>query len=469
MKTGTELTLEIEALAFGGKGLSRVDGFVIFVENALPGQLVRAKIRKKRKGYAEARTIEVLQASPEQVSPRCLHFGECGGCRLQNLAYDSQLKYKRAQVADSLKHIGGIESSTVLPALASPEQFYYRNKMEYSFGRERWLSKSEIDSDAFRKPRDFALGLHVPGRFDRILDLDECFLQSPESVNVLAYVRQYIVAAGVPAYSTKDQSGFWRHLVVRQTRNTHQMMINLVTADDSGNEKHVRGLAERLTQEFDFISTIIHSVNRKKAEVATGDEEYVLFGPGYIEEQIGQWVFRISANSFFQANTRGTEMLYERIIEFGALNKEDIVFDLYSGVGTIAIYISTHVKQVVGFEVVGAAVEDAWQNCRLNGVDNCRFVSGDLRSSLNSAIGSGQAAAHVVVVDPPRAGMHEQVVRELLNLRPERFVYVSCNPTTFARDAAILCHRDYELQIVQPVDMFPMTAHVELVGSFRVR
>jgi 23S rRNA (uracil1939-C5)-methyltransferase len=247
------------------------------------------------------------------------------------------------------------------------------------------------------------------------------------------------------------------------------MMINLVTADDSGNEKHVRGLAERLTQEFDFISTIIHSVNRKKAEVATGDEEYVLFGPGYIEEQIGQWVFRISANSFFQANTRGTEMLYERIIEFGALNKEDIVFDLYSGVGTIAIYISTHVKQVVGFEVVGAAVEDAWQNCRLNGVDNCRFVSGDLRSSLNSAIGSGQAAAHVVVVDPPRAGMHEQVVRELLNLRPERFVYVSCNPTTFARDAAILCHRDYELQIVQPVDMFPMTAHVELVGSFRVR
>lgn len=469
LKKGVELNLEIETLAFGGRGVARADGFVIFVDGALPGQNVHARILRKRKAYAEARTLEITKASLDEVEPRCSHFGECGGCRFQNLDYSAQLKYKRHHVIESLERIGGFCDLPVSDVIASPEQFYYRNKMEYSFGRQRWLTREEINSNKISKPRDSALGLHVRGRFDKILDIDECYLQSPSSVEILNSVREFVLEGKIPLYSTQDHTGFWRHLVIREGKNTQDILINLVTADDSEYDKDVQALASRLSMQFPQITTIVHNINRGKAQVAVGDEERILFGPGTIKEKIGTRLYQISANSFFQTNTRGAEVLYDKVTEFAGFQGDEIVYDLYSGAGTIALYIADRVREVVGFEVIEAAVKDGFTNCQLNGIENCSFVLGDLKESLQMSLEGLPKWGYpdTVIIDPPRTGMHPDVVNQLLELRPKKIVYVSCNPTTFARDAKEVCRFKYVLQKVQPVDMFPMTPHIELIGLLK--
>jgi 23S rRNA (uracil1939-C5)-methyltransferase len=466
IKTGTELNLDIENLAFGGRGVARCNGLVIFVEGGLPGQQVKARIFRKRRDYAEARTLEVLKESTEVVEPMCPYFGECGGCYFQNLDYRAQLKYKRQQVIENLERLGGFENPLVLETLPSPEQYYYRNKMEYSFGDRRWLSKHEITNDEISKPKDFALGLHIRGRFDKILDIDACYLQSPGSVEILNFVRQVVLECKIPPYSTRDHSGFWRHLVIREGKNTGQTMVNLVTADTAEFFNAVKQLAAQLIEKFPNLTTIVHSINRKKAQIAIGDEERVLFGSGSIKERIGNRLFQISPNSFFQTNTRGAEVLFSKIIEFADLNKNEIVYDLYSGAGTISLYIADKVKKVIGFELATNAVHDAAFNGQLNGIENCFFVPGDLKDSLqmNSAILDRWGLPDTIIIDPPRAGVHPRVLERVLKLEPEKIVYVSCNPATFARDAEALCHSVYNLEVVQPVDMFPMTPHIELVS-----
>ncbi|NIR51573.1 class I SAM-dependent RNA methyltransferase, partial [candidate division KSB1 bacterium] len=246
LKRGTELNLEIQSLAFGGRGVARSNGLVVFVENSIPGQKVRARILRKKRGYAEARSVRVLEESSEAVTPRCPHFGECGGCRFQNLHYEAQLRHKHHQVVESLEHLGGFKTPPVRPTLSSPDPYYYRNKMEFSFGQQRWLTQAEIDSDEITKPKDFTLGLHVRGRFDKILDLDTCYLQSPFSAEVLSSVRQFALDGGAPAYTTKDHSGFWRHLVIREGKNTGETMINIVTAERPKSYHHVENLAQNL-------------------------------------------------------------------------------------------------------------------------------------------------------------------------------------------------------------------------------
>lgn len=466
IKRGTELSLNIESLAFGGRGVARLNGLVVFVEEALPGQQVKARIFRKRKGYAEARTLLVLRESPERVEPRCPHFGECGGCHFQTLNYAAQLQHKRRQVVESLEHLGGFENPPVLETLPSPDQYYYRNKMEYSFGRQRWVTKSEIGQDYLTKPKSFALGLHVRGRFDKILDLDTCYLQSPVSAEILNFVRQFVLQSEIPPYTTRDHSGFWRHLVVREGKNTGDLLINIVTAEVTEFYKQVDALATHLRDAFPRLTTMVHNINRKKAEVATGDEERVLYGNGTIREKIGHRLFQISANSFFQTNTKGAEILYDKVLEYANFKNDDTVFDLYSGAGTISLYIADKVQKVIGFEVVEHAVKDAQVNCQLNGVENGFFVQGDLKESLTLGAKGSNAwgRPRVIVIDPPRAGMHAEVLNQVLRLRAERIVYVSCNPTTFARDAKELCNSGYDLKKVQPVDMFPHTAHIELVS-----
>jgi len=469
IKKGQEIELDIETLAFGGRGIAKANGFVVFVENAIPGQRVKARVYRKRKGFAEARALEILQSSPEEVEAKCPHFGECGGCRSQNLDYTAQLKYKHQQVVESLERLGGFTKPPVSKTLASPEQFYYRNKMEYSFGRKRWVTKSEVDEEVVSKPKDFALGLHIRGRFDKILDLDTCFLQSPESVEILNFVREFVLQTEIPAYSTKDHTGFWRHLVIREGKNTGERLINFVTAENPKHDNVVEELAAKLTEKFEDTTTVIQNINRKKAQVAFGDEERILFGPGSIQEKIGDYTFQISANSFFQTNTKGAEILYEKVVEFADFRKDEMVYDLYCGAGTISIYIADKVKEVVGFELIRSAVKDAKFNCQLNSVENCLFVTGDLKDSLKVSLENSEkwGTPSTVIIDPPRAGMHNNVVQGVLRLQPEKIVYVSCNPATFARDAKSLCQVEYELMKVQPVDMFPMTPHIELVSLLK--
>ncbi len=469
IKKGIELTLKVESLAFGGQGLARVNGHVVFVEGAIPGQEVIAKIIRKRKGYAEARAIEVVQESVHATDPRCPHFGECGGCRLQNLDYRAQCEFKKQQVEETLRHIGGMAESTVRETIPSPDEFYYRNKMEFSFGDRRWLSKREIAADSITKPRDFALGLHVRGRFDKIIDLDICYLQSALSVEIVNFIRSSVVEGQIRPYNTRDHSGFWRHIVIREGKNTGETMVIVVTADREEFYGVVDQLCQTLKQQFPDITTIIHSINRKKAQVAIGDEERVLIGPGKITEKIGTRLFQISPNSFFQTNTRGAELLFNKILELADFAGDETVFDLYSGAGTISLYISDRVQRVIGFELVEDTVNDARVNCGLNGVENCGFVAGDLKDSLERMREKGgiPERPHAVIIDPPRAGMHQKVVQEVLLLDPGKIVYVSCNPATFARDAKLLCEGGYELQLVQPVDMFPHTPHIELVSLFR--
>lgn len=469
VKKGQEIELDVETLAFGGRGIAKANGFVVFVENAIPGQRVKARVYRKRKGFAEARALEVLQNSADEIESRCPHFGECGGCRLQNLDYEAQLKYKYQQVVESLERLGGFVKPPVLEILASPEQFYYRNKMEYSFGRKRWVTKTEVNEEKVFKPKDFALGLHIRGRFDKILDLDTCFLQSPESVEILNFIREFALQTEIPAYSTKDHTGFWRHLVVREGKNTGERLINLVTAENPKHDKVVEKLAAKLTEEFAGITTIVQNINRKKAQVAFGDEERILFGPGSIQEKIGNCTFQITANSFFQTNTKGAEILYDKVVEFADFKSDEIVYDLYCGAGAISVYIADKVKEVVGFELIRSAVTDAKFNCQLNEAGNCSFVAGDLKASLRVCVENSKkwGTPSTVIIDPPRAGMHENVVHAVLKLQPGKIVYVSCNPTTFARDARALCQSEYELVKMQPMDMFPMTPHIELVSLFK--
>ncbi len=464
LRKGTALELQIESLAFGGRGLAKVDGMAVFVDGAVPGQTVRARISRTRKAYAEARTLEVVKHSNEEVEPRCKHFGECGGCRLQNLSYDAQLRHKQSQVRESLEHLGGFRDQQVLPTIASPEQFYYRNKMEYSFGRLRWISAAELQSEELVKPRDFALGLHIRGRYDKILDLDECFLQSATSMEILACVRSVVSQSNLKPYSTSDHRGFWRHLMVREGKNTGELLLNIVTAEAKGGSRAVASLSERLVSDFPGITSVVHNINRGKADTAIGEEERVLHGPGFIKDRIGDRIYRISANSFFQTNTKGAERLYEEVARLCAPESEQVVFDLYSGAGTISLYLADKVRKVVGFELVESAVADAQANCHLNEVGNVDFVAGDLKESLTLQATTSAESVDAMVIDPPRAGMHPDVVNTVVDLAPARIVYVSCNPATFARDAKILCQAEYELVEVQPVDMFPMTPHIETVS-----
>lgn len=466
LKKGLELELDVESLAYGTKGVSRLNGYVIFVEEALPGQRVRAKIVKKKKGYAEARSLEVLQQSPDFIEPCCRHFEDCGGCLLQNLEYKIQLASKQRQISDLLMHIGGISEPPVLPVIGSPQIFFYRNKMEFSFSRQRWLTRTEIAGNDVKLSKDFAIGLHARNRYDKTLAIEECHLQSPMSNEILGIVRAFTERHPLLPYTTFGHTGFWRFLVIREGKKTGEVMVNIVTADVPEGRVAVQQLAEALLAKFPQITTIVHNLNRSKAQVAVGEEEIVLHGTGHIHERIGAFLFRISANSFFQTNTEGAERLYVVARDFAKLTGKETVYDLYCGAGTISIFVSSQAKQVVGFEIVPQAIHDAGVNCRLNEVMNCQFVLGDLKDELAQVpiLTRRWGKPDVVVLDPPRAGMHPKVVQKLIELGPQRIVYVSCNPSTFSRDVKELSMMGYGLRKAQPVDMFPHTSHIEVVG-----
>ncbi|MEW6509676.1 MAG: 23S rRNA (uracil(1939)-C(5))-methyltransferase RlmD [Bacteroidota bacterium] len=468
MKRGDIIEVEIERAAYEGKSVARVEGLVVFVHGGVPGDRVAVCVTAVKKAFAESEIERVVRPSPLRVEPRCRYFGSCGGCRWQHVAYSAQLEFKRQQVTDALERIGGFNGIEVPHPLGGPDTFHYRNKMEFSFG-ERWRTREEMaartDPEG-RQPAAFALGLHVAERYDRILDLEECYLQSEESAAIVNEVRRYCIERALPVYSTRTQSGYLRNLVIREARRTGERMINLVTRDD---RPDIMGpMAEHLHARFPSTTTIVNNITQRRSQVAVGETEKVYFGSGTITDRIGNRTYRISANSFFQTNTERTERLYDTARRMAEFRAEDTVYDLYSGTGTIALHVADDVRSVFGIEAVAGAVADARRNAELNGVGNCTFVEGDLKDTLlrSRTQGGTIPSPDVVIVDPPRAGMHEKVVRELLALRPRRIVYISCNPATQARDAKILCESyAYRIVEVQPVDMFPHTYHIENVLS----
>jgi 23S rRNA (uracil1939-C5)-methyltransferase len=436
---------------------------VYFVAGAVPGDTVKARVWKIRKNYAEARAVEILSPSPERVEPVCMHFGVCGGCRWQNFSYDAQLRNKHRLVTDAFRRIGGFPEPDVRPVIGCDEPYFYRNKMEYTFSNLRWLTSEEIE----RKEeigKELALGLHVPERYDKVLNLEECWLQPEPGAAILKTVREIFRVWGISAYSTETHTGYARHLVIRNSVRSGELMVNLVTTNDW--QEAMENLTGLLLKQFPEITTIVNNITDRKSMVAFGDREKVYHGPGTITEKLGGYTFNISANSFFQTNTLQAERLYEQVKVMAELRPSDVVYDLYCGTGSIAITLAGSAERVIGLEIVESAIADAERNAAVNRIANCYFLKGDLKDSLtvkNDWLGEHPKPT-VLVADPPRSGMHPKVVERMARLGPERIVYVSCNPSTQARDARLLCDAGYRLRTIQPVDMFPHTDHIEAVA-----
>jgi 23S rRNA (uracil1939-C5)-methyltransferase len=455
-RKGESVELSVTGLAFGGRGLSKEGGFVVFVEGALPGDRVLARVTRRKPHYAEARADRVLSPSPLRVAPVCTHTAVCGGCRFQDLAYEEQLRYKEQQVADCLKHLGGLEAP-LRPIVPAPRLFGYRNKMEYSFGR---------DSE---RGLDLTLGLHRRGLFDRPFDLERCHIAGETSSAIVAFVRERARTAGLTPYNTRRQEGLLRFLVVREGVRTGQVMVNLVASEDL---PIFESWASEIRERFPAVRSVLLNTTRRLSQVAAGDVERVLSGGDRIEETLAGLTFEISSGSFFQTNTEQAERLLEIALEGLALGGAERVLDLYSGTGTFTLPVARRAREAVGIESNESAVRDAERNAKRNGIQNVRFLAGEAeRMDL------GSLGADAVIVDPPRVGLHAAAVSRLIDLAAPRLVYVSCNPSTLGRDLAMLCDGGggagagggYRLEWVQPVDMFPHTAHIECVATLSRR
>lgn len=464
-KRGTEIEITLEKFADRGKSLARQDGYVVFVAGAVPGDRVHARVFKRKKKFAEARLLDVLEPSTLRTNPRCEYFDWCGGCKWQHVQYEAQLEAKRQSVEEALRHTGGFADVTVAPTLPSERTFFYRNKMEFSFSAQRWLTPDEIASgDAL--DTDFALGLHVPGNFAKVLDLQACYLQSELSVRIVNAVRNMAKQHEWPAWHVREHVGYLRHLVIRLGSHTGEVMVNLVT--NGYEEERIQIMSAYFQKLFPEITTFVNTINTGVAQTAYGDTIHTIYGPGVIHDSIGRYRFEISPNAFFQTNTYQAETLYQVAKDFADLRPTDVLYDLYCGAGTISLFVSDAVKRVVGVELVEAAVANARTNAGANGVDNCTFISGDLMRLFTPEFVRKHGRPDVLLVDPPRAGMHKKVVAQIAALRPERFVYVSCNPQSQARDLALLADH-YAIEAVQPVDLFPHTHHIESVIKLRRR
>lgn len=466
LKKGEEVTLEIESAAFRGKGVAKVDGLAVFVYGTAPGDIVKARIIKKKKNYREAKLLEVLEPSKDRITPKCQHANVCGGCSWQHVPYAKQLEYKGQQVADHIIRLGGLSDTVIHPAMGSESEFYYRNKMEYSFANRRWLTQDEINKDEFVDDSGFAAGMHAPGRFDKILNLNECHLQRKESFQILDFVRNYCIQHNIPPFDAIKHEGFMRHLMIRNSFHTNDFMVNLVTYQDD--QELIKKLSHELLEKFPVITTIVNNINDTKSPTSIGRVEKVIHGPGYIVDKIGNHTFKIHPNAFFQTNTAQAERLYETARQFADLKDGEIVYDLYCGVGTLSLFMSQKAEKVLGIELVDVAVQNANFNAKENNVENVSFIKGDMKDVFTQEMVDKFGAPDVLITDPPRAGMHPDVVKRLKELKVPKLVYVSCDSSTMARDLKELAEV-YDVLEVQPVDMFPQTYHVEAVAKLRLK
>lgn len=450
--------VEITGVAAEGKSIARVYDMVVFIPYGAPGDVVNIKLDKKKRSYAEAHIVDMVKPSPDRVTPACEHFGVCGGCKWQHIPYESQLRYKRDQVVDALTRIAKVEIPEVNPTLGSKETFCYRNKLEYTFSCKCWITFEDLRSGREIADRN-ALGFHIPGAFDKVLDIKKCWLQDDLSNRIRLFVRQYALAKGYEFYDIKAQQGLMRTLMVR-IASTGEVMLIVVFARPE--QEKIDDLMGAIAAEFPEITSLLYVVNQKVNDTIADQEVITYRGRDYINEEMEGLQFRIGPKSFYQTNSLQAYELYKVARRMACLKPDDLVYDLYTGTGTIANFVARQVKKVVGIEYVPEAIADARLNSEVNGIDNTIFFAGDMKDVLTDGFIAEHGRPDVMIIDPPRAGMHEDVVNVILNARPERIVYVSCNPATQARDLALMDSL-YRVEEVQPVDMFPHTHHVENV------
>ncbi|RPJ60091.1 MAG: 23S rRNA (uracil(1939)-C(5))-methyltransferase RlmD [Acidobacteria bacterium] len=461
---GQVFEADVLSAGFEGVGVARVDELVVFVRGGVPGDKVLARVRRVKRRHAEATVEEVLAPSPHRVEPECPYFQICGGCSWQNADYQFQLEFKRDQVRDLLSRIGGVSDVEISSTLGSPRLYHYRNKMEFTFGARRWLTQKEI-ADCAPVRKDFALGLHVPQRFDKVLDLDTCHLASPVTTEIVNRVRQLAIENNWPPYDTIAHEGYLKNLVIRVSEHTGDVLANLVTSDRRS--ERMESLTKELTSNFPKLRTVINSVNPGRSPVAIGKEE-IYFGPGNLIEKIGPISYTLEASTFFQPNTLQAERLYGVVRDLAQLTGNETLLDLYCGIGGITLFLASGVKRAIGVENQARSVELARLNAETNSIANCEFLEFDAAGYMRQLAEDRSFVPDVVTIDPPRVGMHPDMLESLLSLKPSRIVYVSCNPATQARDLEVLVN-DYQVDAIQPVDMFPQTYHIENVVALRRR
>ena len=456
--------IEITAVAAEGNALARVDDYVVFVPYGAPGDVADIKLDRRKHSYAEGHIERIVKPSPLRQEPLCSHFGTCGGCRWQHLPYDYQLKSKQQQVCDALEHIAKVELPPVSPILGSKNIWAYRNKMEYTFSNKRWLSWEQLRSGEVVENRDGA-GFHIPGAFDKVLDIEECHLQDHIGDRIRLFVKQYGKEHQISFYDLREQKGFLRTLMIR-TLHSGEIMVVLSIGED--NQPLIKEVLDAVRNEFPEITSLMYVVNTKANDTIADLDICLHSGREYVEEVMEDLKFRIGPKSFYQTNSVQAYELYKVAREFAGLTGDELVYDLYTGTGTIANFVARKASKVIGIEYVADAIEDAKINSEVNGINNTEFYAGDMKDVLTTDFIASHGHPDVMIVDPPRAGMHQDVVDVILNASPSRIVYVSCNPATQARDIALLDAK-YKVTAVQPVDMFPHTQHVENVVRLELR
>lgn len=468
--------IEIQGIAAEGKSFTKIKlketddkSIVVFIPYGAPGDIVDIKIDKKKNSYAEAHILKIVKPSALRISPECEYFGVCGGCKWQHIPYREQLKFKRQQVIDALTRIGKIEIPEVSATIGSENVWGYRNKMEYTFSNKRWRTWEEVRGEIKASEANEALGFHIPGSFDKVLHIEKCWLQESIGDRIRNYIYRLAKKENLSFYDIKGNSGLLRTLIIRPAQS-RELMVTIVFGED--NKDQIKKLLESLVKEFPEITTLTYVINLKLNDSISDQEVRTFKGRGYIEEKMRDLRFRISPKSFYQTNSRQAEVLYRTAADFAGLNgqsnEKPLVYDLYTGAGTIANYVAREASKVIGIEYVEDAISDAKTNSKLNGITNTEFYAGDMKNVLTKEFIEEHGKPDIIIVDPPRAGMHEDVVKVIMDTGAETIVYVSCNPATQARDLALLDDK-YKVTKVQPVDMFPHTHHVENVVRLELK
>jgi 23S rRNA (uracil1939-C5)-methyltransferase len=457
----------LELISAGAKGVSigrTKEGKTVMVANAIPGDVVNVQVTKSKKNYCEARVLDFVRYSPDRTDPLCMHFGVCGGCKWQNLSYEKQLEYKEKEVYSNIERIGKIEDFQKLPIYPSREQYNYRNKMEFSFSASRWLTPEEIQSGEEILDKE-ALGFHIPQQWNKVLDLKTCFLQKEPSNKIRNYIKKIALEQDLEFYDFKERKGFLRTLMLRSnSKNEFLVLLQFFRESKKEREK----LLTCIQQEFPEIKTLVYAINPKGNDSIYDLDIHVFSGEGFLTEEMEGLKFRIDAKSFFQTNYNQAVRLYEIARDFAGLKGDETVYDLYTGTGTIAQFISGRAKNVVGVEMVPEAIEAAKENAKYNNIQNCRFYCGDMKDIFTDEFISLNGHPEIIITDPPRDGMHKNVVETIVRIAPKKVVYVSCNSATQARDLELMKEK-YEVIKVQAVDMFPQTHHVESVALLKLK
>lgn len=456
--------LEITRVADKGKGIGLApDGRVVFVERVAKGDVVDVRVSKKNKDYYEAFPLRYKALSPDRIEPFCEHFGICGGCQLQHISYATQLSYKEEVVDAAIRRIGKVKVNEILPIVGADQTRYYRNKLEYAYSNKRWLTKEEIEAGVDNEEK--VLGYHRPRAFDKIVKINHCYHQEDPSNAIRNYLVELAKEQDLSCWDARANTGFLRNIMMRVVTTGEVMLVVAFSAPEMDK---IQAYLDALLKKFPAITTLYYCVNQKVNDFLLDLDMVLYHGPGYIIEELGHVKFKIGPKSFFQTNTRQAKVLYDKVVEFANFEGEENVYDLYTGLGSIAQYVSHKCKSVVGIEEVAAAIEDAKENAALNAIDNCTFYAGDVKDILDDDFAEKHGKPDLVITDPPRAGMHAKVVSILLKLEAPRIVYVSCNPATQARDINLLDEK-YEVVKLQPVDMFPNTHHIETVALLQLK